>query len=315
MREGASLEARGEAAQAREAFRRSAIYYLAADWFGIDRQIMAENYGRMLPAFDAFRRLSDPPVEKLSFRFGEGSIYAHYRAPRGASKRPALLIVQGNDEVKEFNTRIEEAALGLGFSVLDLDPPGWGESFLSGTRCRTRDDYSRAIGIAVDYLSAQEEVEARSIGIMGLSLGGLLAPFAAGLEPRIAAATGLGGPSHSTLKWKAIRKRMPALQRERSYLYSGAEDENTALAWFDGMKFGEALAGIRAPVLIVHGGSDELVPPSSASENAALIGSRAELRIVPGGDHMCNATLLSETLPAMLIWLREKLEESARTGS
>jgi pimeloyl-ACP methyl ester carboxylesterase len=307
--EGAALEASGgkqSAGAAREAYLRSAVYYLASDWFGIDADEISWNYERMLLAFDAYRRLCDPPIEKVTLPFGEGTIFAHFRAPRGASKAPAVLIVQGNDEVKEFNTRMEEAALAQGLAVLDLDPPGWGESYLAGTRCRGPEDYRKAIALAVDYLSARAEVEALSIGVMGVSFGGLLAPYAASLEPRIAAAAGLGGPSCSTSKWRSTRRRMPALQRERSYLYSGAKDEASALAWYESMGFREALSGLRSPLLLVHGEKDELVSPASAYENAGLVAGPSEVRIVQGGDHMCNATLIEETLPAIFSWMASR---------
>jgi fermentation-respiration switch protein FrsA (DUF1100 family) len=311
--EGAASELCGDYGKARETYLRSAVYYLTADWLSVDPAIMAENYKLMLPAFDAYRRLCDPPVEKISLSFPGGDIFAHFRAPRAAhgARLPAILLIQGNDEVKEFNTRVEEAILAHGMAVLDLDPPGWGESYLSGSRCGSGEDYRRAIAAAVDYLCGRAEVAADSIGILGMSFGGLLAPYAASLEPRIKAVAALGGPSCSTARMRSLRKRIPKQQAKRVYLYSGAKDEDSAMAWFEAMRFKETLGGLSAPLLLVHGENDELIEPSSAYENAALVAGPKEVRVVRGGDHLCNASFAAETLPSMLSWLRERLEEGS----
>jgi pimeloyl-ACP methyl ester carboxylesterase len=304
----AARESEGDLAGARDAYRRSAVNYLAGDWLGIDPAVMAENYVLMLPIFDSYRRLCDPPVEKIAFSLGSGTIHAHFREPGSGGPFPAVLIVQGNDDVKEFNTRIEEAAVGAGFAVLDLDPPGWGESLLTGTVCRSKADYEAAIKVAVDYLEGRADILSGKIGAMGVSFGGSLAPYAAGLEPRIRAAAGLGGPSCDAATMAAIWRSTPALQRRRGYLYSGARGMREFQRWIKGMELAATLSRVEVPVLLVHGEKDSLVPISSQGENAALMEGPVELRIVSGGDHMCNETLLAETAPGMFAWLREKLE-------
>jgi dienelactone hydrolase len=47
-------------------------------------------------------------------------------------------------------------------------------------------------------------------------------------------------------------------------------------------------ARIECPVLIVHGADDPTVPAGDAQELAAAIGERAEVVVVPGGDHVFN---------------------------
>jgi uncharacterized protein len=45
---------------------------------------------------------------------------------------------------------------------------------------------------------------------------------------------------------------------------------------------------IRCPVLLIHGELDPTVPASCAHELAQAIGSNAQVRIIPGGDHVFN---------------------------
>jgi dienelactone hydrolase len=302
-----SAEKSGDAEKARDAFRRSAVYALLLDWIKADPAAIAENYALAMPAFDRFRALAQPPMEKFRLPFRGLWISAHYRAPQGADGAPAVLIVQGNDEVKELNVGIEDAALERGMAILDLDPPGWGESYLSGSRCRDREDYELGVKTAIDWLQARPEIDPGRIGAFGLSYGGLLSPYAAGLDGRIGAAVGLGGPSWSAREVRSMRKNLPAAQKRRGFLYTGAKTEKELLGWSKRMEFETTLRKVSCPALLVYGSEDEFVRPKRMKDNAAAIGPSAELRIIKGQDHMCSRVFSAEICPAMMDWLAEKL--------
>ena len=72
-----------------------------------------------------------------------------------------------------------------------MEQPGWGERELSGKRCRSSADLRACVRLAVDY-ECHARVRSDAIGIFGVSLSGLLAPYCARLEPRFAAVAGSG---------------------------------------------------------------------------------------------------------------------------
>jgi len=304
-----AMEGRGEMAGARALYHRAAIYYLLGDWYTHDPVEIAKDYSLMLPCYDKFRRLSNPPVEKVTLPFAIGSLFAHYRVPPGEGSFPAILIVQGNDEVKEFNDRFETMALERGLATLTLDPPGWGESGLTGNRFDSAETYGKAIKLAVDFLQSRREIVPDAIGVFGVSLGGMLAPFAAGLEPRLAAVAGMGGP---IIGIKRLWRNVPAVQAARAYLYTGTGTKKAFDAWTDRMDFKGIVGKVRCPVVIVHGEKDELVDPANAHEIVRLAQGKTELKLVPGGDHMCTQTLENETGPYIFAWLACELSPGRR---
>jgi 2,6-dihydroxypseudooxynicotine hydrolase len=300
----------GNAHEARALYHRAAIYYLVGDWYTADPIEIKKNYGLMMPCYDRFRQLSDPPIEKVEIPFDIGSIFGYFRLPAaGKGPFPAVIIVQGNDEVKEFNNRFEEMALARGLATLNLDPPGWGESGLSGNRFSSVDAYRKAMNQAVDFLQRRVEISPDAIGIFGVSFGGLLAPFAAGLEPRFAAVAGMGGPSiHVNRLWRNV----PAVQARRAYLYSGTRTLKELEAWTDRMDFMEILSRVRCPVLVVHGEKDELIAVDNAREIIRRVRGDKELKIVPNGDHMCTHALESSVGPYIFNWLARMLTDHRR---
>ena len=306
---GEDAEKQDNKEDARLKYHRAAIYYLCADWFTYNRESIALNYQLMIPCYDKFRAFSEPQIDKIEFPFTEGTLNAFYRVPKTDKDRmPAVILIQGNDEVKEFNSRFEELALAKNMAVLDLDPPGWGESGVTGNRCRSYKDYQKAINIAVDFLQNQKEINPRSIGIFGVSFGGLLSPYAAGLDSRLAAAVGLGGPCFSTVeKTNRIRKPLPSLQKKRSYLYADANSEQEMLEWTARMDFARVLSKTKCSVLLVHGEKDELVSPANAYDNARIIQGQVTVKVIPGGDHMCTQVLEREVGPFMFDWLANTL--------
>jgi pimeloyl-ACP methyl ester carboxylesterase len=212
--------------------------------------------------------------------------------------------VQGNDEVKEFNARFENMALARGLATLNIDPPGWGESGLSGNRFRSVESYRKAMNHAVDFLQSRAEISPHAIGIFGVSFGGLLAPFAAGLEPRFAAVAGMGGPF---INVKRLWRSITAMQASRAFIYSGTTKLKELEAWTDRMDFVEILSRVRCPVLIVHGEKDELIGVENAREIIRHVKGDKELKIVPNGDHMCTHALESNVGPYIFDWLARTL--------
>ncbi len=84
------------------------------------------------------------------------------------------------------------AAARRGYHVLAFAGPGQG-SALRDQKLLFRPDWDAVVTPAVDWLLARPDVDPDRIALMGMSLGGLLAPRAAATEHRVAALIAFDG--------------------------------------------------------------------------------------------------------------------------
>ena len=301
-------EACGDVETAKKRYLNAIISCVFANWLSYDYNDTKINYEMMLPCCDKFRMLSTPPIEKLVFPCYKGSVFAYLSFPDPAKfilPYPVILIVQGNDEVKEMNVPFEKMAHERGFAVLNIDPPGWGESYLSGNVFKNVDVYKSAIVNAINYVEKRPELERERIASFGVSFGGLLTHFAAGLDHRIKASAGMGAPFMDNRK---MREGLPDAQKKRTYLLTGTNSENELMAWSEQFDVIRHLKDVLHPALIVHGQEDNLVPAENAQAIADCITGKTTVKVIPGGDHMCMHSLESTVGPMMFDWLKEQLD-------
>src|SRR2546426_8190959 len=109
-------------------------------------------------------------------------------------RRAAFLVLHGFGSNKDGGNVVTVSNLltGLGYATLRFDMRGCGDS--QGARGRTicleQVEDTRA---ALDYLSRNESVDTRRIGVIGHSFGAAVAVYAAGVDSRIAACVSPGG--------------------------------------------------------------------------------------------------------------------------
>jgi pimeloyl-ACP methyl ester carboxylesterase len=282
----------GDSQVARELYFRATLYYLAADWFSRDPRQYERNYAFAMPCFDRFRWLCTPEIQKVRFPYPVGSITAHFRLPPvGTPPFLALVIIQGNDTVKEWLVAFEDLALARGIATLTIDQPGWGESGLTGTRLSSPADLSACSRLSIDFLQGRRDIRGEAVGIFSVGLGGLLALCCAGLEPRFAAVAGIG----ATLFLNEMWQNLSAPQQRRMYRHTGVATPDALGEWIDRMRIRETLPQVHCPTLLVHGGKDEIASPSNAHALAAAVSGDAEVRVVDGGDHRCTQVLFKWT--------------------
>ena len=181
----------GQTETARLAFFRASNYFRNAGVMlmgtPIDPRVVESNRSQT----DAFRRgaaLLNQPPERIQIPY-EGTQLPGYffRVDADETPRPTVLLTGGYDGTAEelyfFNGA---AALARGYNVLAFDGPGQGSALLVQGLV-LRPDWENVITPVVDYLCSRVDVDATKIAIIGLSLGGQLAPRAASVEHRLAA--------------------------------------------------------------------------------------------------------------------------------
>ncbi len=110
--------------------------------------------------------------------------------PEGKGPFPAALLITGSgaqdrDETilghKPFAV-IADALTRRGIAVLRVDDRGVGKS-TGGQADATSEDFATDVATGIAYLKARSEIDAKSIGLIGHSEGGLIAPMVAAKSP------------------------------------------------------------------------------------------------------------------------------------
>lgn len=195
----AKAERSGHVVSAREGFLRSSNYFRTSEFFlhadPADERITAASRH----AVESFRRatsLMPSPVTPVEIPYGDTTLPGYfYRADgaRDGEPRPTVLIHNGFDgtgeEVWSFGGR---AGQERGFHVIAFEGPGQGR-VIREQGLPFRPDWEKVVSPVVDYASKRDDVDDQRIALIGISLGGVLAPRAAAFEPRLAAVVAWDG--------------------------------------------------------------------------------------------------------------------------
>jgi pimeloyl-ACP methyl ester carboxylesterase len=190
-REAHDQLARGHHVSARDGFLRASNYYRCSEFFlhGNPRDPrLACAYQRSIDCYKTCAALFDPPIEPVEIPY-EGTTLPGYfhRVDLSGIARPTVIMHSGFDgSAEEMHVSGARAAVERGYNALAFDGPGqFGPLHREGLTFRP--DWEKVVTPVVDFILAQASVEPGKIALMGVSLGGELAPRAAAFEKRLAA--------------------------------------------------------------------------------------------------------------------------------
>lgn len=274
-------EAKRRSVTAGEAYYRAAIAYhfavfcwvhnLAEYTAGHEKRVTC--YRKALPFLD-------PPSERVEFPLEDIRLPAYLRKPRGIARPPVVLFISGLDSTKEEHATFEAFFLRRGLATLTLDGPGQGEVWF---RMKMRVDFEAAATAAIDYLRSRDDVDGTRVGICGVSLGGYFAPRCAAFEHRIKAVASCGG-LHS-LEDRPLRSEF---HRQRWMHIWGAKDQSDLEVKTKGATLSGVAKNISAPLLVVHGEKDDLIPPEDPYRTYEQASGPKWWVCYPEGNHVCN---------------------------
>lgn len=260
-------EAAGRLISAGEKYNRAATYLLTCE------RLQAHNapgrlalYQRFLEVFARGLQLSEENCERVTIAYEGKELSALYvRAEGVQGPAPILVQVNGLDSTKEMKYRVGLPAwlARRGVSSLIVDQPGTGEALrLHGLTARF--DSEHWASRVVDWLETRPEVDAKRIGMEGVSLGGYYSPRAVAFEPRFACGVAWGA-NHD---WRDVQKRR--LQREGNLPVPhywahvcwvwGAKDIDDFMRIAEDVHLDGVLDRIRVPFLVTHGEKDSQIP-------------------------------------------------------
>jgi alpha-beta hydrolase superfamily lysophospholipase len=237
---------------------------------------------------------------------------------------PAVLFALGFGSVKGQVRSWADRLVAAGFCVLVLDYRGFGDS--EGTRGRVvPQEQVEDLRAGLTYLAHREEVDPHRIALLGVSTGGAVAVYTAGVDPRVTAVCSIVGWADGARhlrylrrhhEWLDLLDRVDAARTRR--VVDGVDDrvdpdeillrDPESTRWrrqmveqfpdmgFDTtMETAERILEFRpesmlplasgAPLLVIHAEHDQLVPVDEAWALYRRASEPKRIVIIPDAEH------------------------------
>ncbi len=247
---------------------------------------------------------------KINFQVNNQKVVGILTEPEKKTKN-AILLLHGfkgtRDEWGRFK-KLAEALSKEGFANLRIDMRGSGESegrFRDMTIFTEKEDAVAAI----DYLTKQGY---EKIGLMGLSLGGLVSLLTS-LEIEISAMC-LWAPAIYYRAEKHLRGKEKELE-ERGYVVvfnrvSGEpfEVEKKFFETLNEINTDDVLENVKCPTLIIHGNRDESIPIEGSKKAVKSMNCEKELKIIPDADHDFYEQI-DEVIGLTVEWFKDRIRQ------
>jgi pimeloyl-ACP methyl ester carboxylesterase len=258
----------------------------------------------------------DRRVERIDIPLDTGHVPALHVVP-AAGARVAVCVAHGSGCHKSFYAwRLVDALVARGLAVLLIDLDGHGEN----PRPQRFPDMLASVREPVVWLHQRYE----RVALIGFSLGACLAGRAVADGLAVDALALLEGPPRLAFGRRAmVREGLLLLRPTLYHVASDSSLYHIVRAWesapiraeistwdlIDALDLAGSLARISAPLLLIYGRSDAIVPPAQGKQIRAAMPPHATFRWVAHGSHL---SLILE--PEMLRILGEWLEEGLRVS-
>jgi dipeptidyl aminopeptidase/acylaminoacyl peptidase len=263
--------------------------------------------------------------EQVTFQSAGLKLAGILHLPDGPPRRhPAFLMLHGFGSNKASRGCVVPAELlaSWGYAVLRFDMRGCGDS--EGERARVIClEQVEDTSSAVSYLRSRPDIDPDRIGCMGTSFGAAVTVYAAGVDPRIAAAISCCGWGDGDKKFRGQHAGPQAWARFSAMMEEGrrkrAAGEVLMVPRFDIVPIKPELRGHLAPgsimafpfdtvdsmfsfranevvgriaprpLLLLHGARDSVTPTEQSIDLFGHAGEPADLHLIAGVDHFMLA--------------------------
>ncbi len=287
-RHGEEAERRAEAALTKGAiataageFARAALYHHYGQYLLYDNLVLKKRiHDRKVAAFMRAAPLFEEPFERVEIPFEGIRMGAYFRAPRGITRPPCVILMGGLDTTKEDYLTVNEFCIRRGLATLAFDGPGQGETAFE---MLWREDFEQAIIKVIDYLETRTDIDRSRIGLIGRSMGGFYGPKTAAMDARVKALVAWGVMYHL----RNIADVPPHIL-EGLLFVSGSRTLDEARAFFQCIDLDDYASRIRCPTLVVHGGRDAITPAENATMLLDKLDTEVETLIWDDSIHCCH---------------------------
>ena len=259
--------------------------------------------------------------ERIDVPYGAAQLRAiYYPGPQGAEAKPLIMYGGGFDSIlEEYYPNLAEAALKRGYSVLTYEGPGQGRALREYGLTFTPEWEKPVAAVLDEFL--RTHAKPSKIVLVGMSLGGYLAPRAAAFEERIDGVVSYDTmydfgavlrPSVTAAKNPDALKSINVSWGYHNALWTmGTHDADETIEAAAAYTLAPIADRIRQDVLILAGKEDHFVPISQTPEyEKALVNARSVTTRVfdrsSGGAGHCQPGALALYHAAFFDWLLEK---------
>ncbi|MBI5961576.1 MAG: alpha/beta fold hydrolase [Chloroflexi bacterium] len=239
-------------------------------------------------------------IKQVSFEGPLGTLRGLLHLPDRNQPAPAVVMLHGfTGQHIEDGRLFAQAAKCLaeaGFAVLRFDFFGSGDSDGEFDQFTILTEVADAV-TALDWISAQPEIDASRIGVIGLSMGGGVTGLLCGQDSRVKAAVFWNAVSLP--KITSLAAFTPEVQAATMGPLRVGKDFSAVILSADIVGSVRRYAG---PGLILRGTADEVVVLEHAEALKDALGSRGTLYLIDGADHTFRRPE----------WQREAFEISTR---
>ena len=252
--------------------------------------------------------------QSLRLDGGGISLAATLFAPPGDGQHPGLVVCHGMpagpvpepgappsaDDGLDYPGLAEWCALE-GFATLIFNFRGTGES---GGNFHPM-GWAQDLDAVISWMLTRPEVDSRRLALLGSSMGAAVAIYAGARRPEVAGLVSFAGPAETRTRPRPAeaveRMRAMGIIRDPDFPPSLEEWANEGLE-LSPLRWVSMIAP--RPLLILHGDSDDVVPPDSAYLLYEQAGEGRELRMLPGVRHRFRSE--PTAMAAAIEWLRER---------
>ena len=261
------------------------------------------------------------------------------RPEKAAGRRPAVIVLHGTGDSKEGMLDLASELAVRGFLAVAIDGRYHGErtgigyedailrAYKTGKEHPFLYDTVWDVMRLIDYLETRDDVDAKRIGVIGISKGGMETWLAAAADPRIAVA--IPCISVQSFRWalenNAWEARVGTIQpavEEAARSSHATLNAQFVRAFYDRLvpgiysEFdGPSMLPLIAPrpLMVINGDSDSLTPipgvmlaANSASEAYAKAGAKEKfvLRVQKNAGHSVNGESMRAAIDWFVTWLK-----------
>ena len=241
--------------------------------------------GERVPALLLVPTAGEAPFPCVLFLHGLGS--------KKEDARLALPLIAAGYAILALDARHHGAREATDRPLLELSLDGIAEAFIA-----TVVDYRRAM----DYLRTREDADAGRVGLVGVSMGGIMGGLLAGVDERVKTAVLVSGGGN----WGELlgEGRHPAVMERRQRGLPDTSRIMEIMAPADPLHFVEHIAP--RPLLMLNGRDDVIVPAVCAQQLFERAREPKEIEWYDSG----HVIPIGPAVTRMVAWLEETLRIS-----